>query len=350
MSNLPPAARKQAAAAAKIQAEQAAARRGEAAPQPAAPPPPAQGVHLQPVTEFVPGQEPPLEVAPQSQIPPASATDPSQAPVNTPDYKQRYQVLQGKYNSEVPALREQVNFLMTQTQQLMNQRQMPAPVQQPAAPAPLRGVTPEEIQEYGSELLDVVRRVAAQEVAPHLQRVEGAVQNAQTTAANAAARAAEQARVAVYESLSAFDDNWELINNSDEFLAWLAVKDVISGQTRRMGLMNAFETNDAARVVAIFKTFKEEDSRSRSTARVPTVDPATLIAPGQPAGGAPAAPANNAGKIWSEEEIGAFQARVRKGRVTADERTRIEADIMAAVREGRVRPTHSTAHLANAAG
>lgn len=355
-SNVPPAVRKQVNEANRQANELKAQRTGQTLPAPLAPAP-VPGMTMQPVTQFVPGNEPPPAQPPASAqppappatpAPPASATDPALAPAapQEPDYKQRFKVLQGKYNNETARLAAENEFLREQNQQLIARPSVPsAAPAQPQVPAPLAGVTAEEIQEYGPELLDVVRRVSAAAVA----QVQSEVAQVRQQVGNASQAMQRNARQLVYDALNSFDEDWELTNNSEEFLAWLAVADVFSGLTRKQGLMNAFEVNDAARVVNIFKTFKEEDSRSRPTARAPIVDPATLVAPGTSGSGAPAAPANEAGRIWSEPEIAAFNQRVRKGKISVEERTLVEKEIMLAAREGRIRPAVNTANLANAA-
>lgn len=354
-SNVPPAVRKQVNEANRQANEQKALRSGQPAPIAAPPAPaPVPGMQMQPVTQFVPGQEPaqpPVSAQPPAPpAPPATATDPAIAPAPEVDFKHRFKVLQGKYNTETARLAAENEFLRTQNQQLIARPAAPAQAPaQPQTPAPLAGVTAEEIQEYGPELLDVVRRVAASAVQPRLAQVENEFTQVRAQVGNASQAMQRSAQLSVYDALNKFDEDWELTNNSEEFLAWLAVHDIYSGLTRKQGLMSAFESNDAARVVAIFKAFKEEDSRSRPTARVPVVDPATLVAPGTSGSGAPAAPANEAGRIWSEPEIAAFNQRVRKGRISAEERTLIEKEIMLAAREGRIRPTVNTANLANAA-
>ena len=146
--------------------------------------------------------------------------------------------------------------------------------------------------------------------------------------------------------------NWETINNSQQFLDWLEIPDIMSGVARRFGLTQAFETGDGTRVVGIFKRFIEEDSRARSAVPPPPnpalVDRTTLIAPGSPRGTGGEAPNSASGKVWSEQEIDDFYSRVQRKRINPDDAKAIEADILAAVRDGRVVPRRDDRFLANA--
>lgn len=66
---------------------------------------------------------------------------------------------------------------------------------------------------------------------------------------------------ALFASLHQEVPGWEGINTSSAFLAWLDQPDVFTGSTRRKLLKDAFEKNDATRVVAIFKEYMETNTR-----------------------------------------------------------------------------------------
>jgi hypothetical protein len=155
----------------------------------------------------------------------------------------------------------------------------------------------------------------------------------------------------VWNQLDAWRADWRIINNSQQFLDWLGNLDIMSGRPRQEGLTAAFESGDGLRVVGIFKRFVEEDSSFRPTAPPAApqaqVDQATLVAPSAPRGSGGEAPNGSSGKIWSEQEINDFYSRIQRGRISPEEKASTEAEIMAAVASGRVRPTRDDRHLAN---
>lgn len=376
MSNLPPAARRQVREANRMSQALQAGQDPYARPAPAAPAPapaaaqPANGQPtLQPVPNFVsvgaeiPPDARPVDPAAPAPVSAAPAPAPSEPPPDAtampaPDTaEQRYRVLQGKYNKEVRQRDQQIATLATQNAQLLERIQTPpaAPV---AAAVPLTleqraaslGLSKQELAEYGPELVDMIMRVATNITAPEIRRLAAEQQRLQGQVSQTVQNVNRTARELVYDALSTQIQNWEMVNDSQEFLDWLGQDDIFSGQTRNASLLRAFENNDATRVVGIFKAFLQEDARSRSTARVPQVDPATLVAPGQPAGsGTPAPRSEDQGKkIWLESEVGNFYSLVRQGKVKGDERKRIEADINLALVEGRIRPTINDSGIANA--
>lgn len=317
--------------------------------------PPASAPPAAPAVQWTPASQSAM-VAPVPSEPAPTATS-APAPSHGPDYQQQYRVLQGKYNSEMRNMSARMATLEAQNQALMSRLlAQPTPAAAPAPAQPLTvkqkaaalGVSEAELKEYGEELVDMMLRIVDNRVNPEIARLASDNQRLQHTVGQTVQNVQRTARDLVYESLAAWNPRWEEINDSMEFLDWLNTHDVFSGATRRAGLTQAFETNDAPRVVAIFRAFVEEDARRRSTARQPQVDPATLVSPGTPRGGATAAPTGqNGGKIWSEAEIRDFYHRAQRKQISPDDRKRIEAEIHAALVEGRIQPEHSDAFILN---
>jgi hypothetical protein len=297
----------------------------------------------------------PAEPAPTAQ--PIAATPAPAAPVVQQQddpvklVEHKYSVLQGKYNAETNRLTGQVQALMAE-----NQRLLTAATAAPPAGAPARRedqfdlsvVTPKEREEFGEELVQMMARIAAAnsagEVASlkkELATMRGQVQqNTQVVASTAMER--------IWSQLDNNIQNWRTINISQQFVDWLQVLDVMSGKSRQVGLTQAFESGDGPRVVGIFKRF-EEDSQARSTptAPAPQLDQGTLIAPGSPRGSGGEAPNGTNKRVFSEQEIDDFYSRVQRGRIGADEKKALEAELQEAVRDGRVIPRHDTRHLSN---
>jgi hypothetical protein len=126
----------------------------------------------------------PPPTPPAGEAPPAAAPE-GAAPAAPPaeGWEQKYRVLQGKYNAEVPRLQKQAQ---TQAQQIetltaqltatqgmvasIAQNRGPAPAGQGSAPAaPAKLVKDEEVSEFGEELTDFIRRVAQDTVLPKVE-------------------------------------------------------------------------------------------------------------------------------------------------------------------------------------
>lgn len=285
---------------------------------------------------------------------PAPADPPPADPAPTPDpaeeetFKAKYHTLQGKYDAEVPRLHNEVKALHEQIsslQQLLASMKQPEAAPEPVAPNPSTLLKPEEIEEFGPELIDVINRVAKGVVSPEVQKLRE--ENAQLTSqlGEVQTHTAENARSRMYSTLTTTVPTWEQINTSPEFLTWLEKLDVFAGVRRGDLLKQAFEANDTARVVAFFEGYQNEHAAlspntpptAAPEGKKPAVDMATLAAPGRPKGGG-AERTQDGKRKWRQAEITAFYADVRRGVYKKDAKTKdtIEKDIIAAGREGRI--------------
>lgn len=289
----------------------------------------------------------------QPQTPPEArdASVPGTSPPPTPaqtDWEQRYNTLQGKYNNEIPELRGQIrsleNLLAT-----IRSAPPPDPSPQPSytpPPGPSGQKIPEEdIEAYGEDLIKASQRWAEAHYAPIVSQLEARLRsvegNTQRIEHHTAAQSVEQA-------LDRAVPDWQTINVDPAFITWLGQTDPFSGHTRKAMITDAHTRGDAPRTIAFFQAFKNEQTLvdpPRGTQPGQTGAPPadrlpleTLAAPGRgpttpPAPGAPER------RIWTGAEIAQFYRNKGRGqwRGREAEADRIEADIIAAGREGRVR-------------
>lgn len=340
MSALPKAVRKQIEEANKLHEQLA---RGDATP--AAP------------LEGQPASVPPAETPP---APPANGAAPAPAPEG---WEQKYKVLQGKYNAEVPRLQKQVQELssryeqtaaqLTATQGMVAsiaQNRGAAPAAQGVAPAaPGKLVKDEEVREFGEELTDFIRRVAQDTVLPQvekkLQPVQQQAEQARSNADDAAKRAWQADRERLFGVLDSQVPGWKEQNDDAQFVEWLGQPDAYSGTPRMNLLKQAYERNDAPRVVAFFLGYRNEHAvvTPPAAAAAPNGAPQRkledFVAPGTQKTGSTGAQDGAGKRIWTEAEIKSFYNDCRQGKYRGkdDARRQVELDIVAATREGRIR-------------
>lgn len=312
---------------------------------------------------------PPSDDAPPDNTPPAeppvsetsSAPPAPPAPPTTDDWEQRYRTLQGKYDSEIPGLRTQVNGL----QQLLanlEPRSPPQPVQpDPVRTAPTVVALPaEDVEAYGQELIDAARRWARMEVQPLIDELRSEITNLgtnfQKVEMSQRETAVSDARAFVCAALNrdpVIGSTWEAVNKDPGFIAWVNQPDPFSGQIRQPLLQGAFDSGQPDRVKAFFNAYLSEHTATQvpvpepaHTPPQPSADGGTgrprledFAAPGRAAaspavGGAPAEK-----RIWTQPEIAAFYRDVQRGVYAGREadKLRTEQDLIAATTEGRIR-------------
>jgi hypothetical protein len=271
------------------------------------------------------------------------------------DFRQKYSTLKGKYDAEMRSMREIMATQQQTMDKLIEQRQShvapttPAKTEEQSNEEYLMslGISAKEMEDYG-ELLPIVAKLARNMIRPTAAKLEAELNQTKAAAGTVATAQLKSAQESLFATMDAHfgarRQNWRATNEDEMFLEWLEQVDIFSGSSRRQSLSAAFQALDAARLIAIFEKFYQEDSVRRSTSG-PAVDANTLIAPGVPRGGAAEAPGGAADKrIWSETEVRNFYTRVRKKTISPEEYKRFSADLATAAQEGRIRPDRTDHH------
>lgn len=246
---------------------------------------------------------------------------PTTGSVDGDSWENRYRVLSGKYSAEVPALAAERRELRHKVQELEAKIEKLA-----TAPAPERLVKDEEIQEYGENLIDVIRRAAREEVASKdaeiadlRNRLEGFDQS-------------NQKRVVTdyYQRLGELVPDWLAVNDNKNFHKWLSGRDDLTGQERQELLDAAHASQDPARVAAFFNAWKRatESMVARANQSLESqVTPDASVHDTPPPGK----------RAWTRQQVADFYSAYRRGEIPDDQALAIESDIQMASAEGRIR-------------
>ena len=348
--SLPEQIRKQSEAVQKLYQQMDASAEGAAGTEAAA---------AQPATPVEPVPTAPAAVPADSgaqPVQPVAAAEPPASGVSTDDFEQKYKTLQGMFNNEVPRLHAERKDLQTRLSQaealLATLSSVPA-----TQPTPTQSlVTDEDKTAYGDSI-DMMRKVAREEgfqLQQKLHQMETALNNLAASlntsvlpqVRQVAQRQAVSAEEQFWANLSNAVPQWQQINNDPDFKSWLLEVDHLSGVTRQSFLEQAQSALDVQRVIHFFRTFADQTGKFGFT---PAVQPTTpvqpsraaseleqQVAPGRSRGGTP--PTASAAKTYTPADIKKFYEDVRTGAYKGrePERNRIEHDIFAARREGRL--------------
>lgn len=275
-----------------------------------------------------------------------SPAAPMEAAGNTDDdkFEQRYKVLQGKYNKEVPQLNSQVKELTNEVNTMRKLLSSLDTVNTPVETKPgEKLLKDDEIEDYGSDMIDVVKRAAREEFMPLVTQLQEENSRLKDMLGGVSESVSGNARELLYRSLNLEVPNWKEINTDSAFLEWLEGTDVLSGSQRGALLTQAFEANDAARVLAFFKGYLNENAvvTNEATPEVPAepkVDLMSMAAPGTQRS-QNVTSAQDEKRVYSHAGIAQFYRDVQKGVYAGREAEKkaIEADICAAGPEGRIR-------------
>ena len=255
-------------------------------------------------------------VAPVVQAPPPAT------PTEGDDkWEARYKTLDGKYKAEVPRLHAALKDRESQLNSLTEEVEA---LKQAVNKESL--VKPEEVQEFGEPLVDLIRRAAREEVSAKDAEIQSLKKKMEgfevSTTANTEAT--------FYENLAKDVPDWMTINNDPAFHAWLGEYDDLTGYQRQEILSQAEGKRDASRVARFFNAFKQVQGK---TAAAASSNLESQIAPAT----TKSDPPQQGKKIWTRAEVADFYSRDRRGEYTEKQSVAIDTDIQLAVREGRIR-------------
>jgi hypothetical protein len=175
-------------------------------------------------------------------------------------------------------------------------------------------LTPADEQNYGSDLLDVTQRAALHPVEPYLQQL-----NQQTTQLRQQV-ARDRRRVLDQEVEQAIPD-YRDFDRDPAWHQWLMKTDLMSGRIRQALLDEAIRNGDARRVKSFFDGYRQEAGSPQTSPGAPRRARSATTKP-----------------FYSHEDIRRLYEQHRRGAYNGREAewNRIEHDIFAAQREGRV--------------
>ena len=271
----------------------------------------------------------------------AAETAPAPPQVQQDPWEQKYKTLQGLFNKEVPALQHQVRELVQRDQQTATQLEALRLAQQAPAETKPTEADSRDIDSFGSDLVDMVQRVAQKQLAMIAQRLDAieatadrrlkqVEQDVQGTSQSVAITAEQT----FFERLTKLVPHWETLNASDAFLAWLGSEDPVYGAPRQSGLDAAQRSLNPDRAAAVFRAFESTQapaSAPKPNALEKQVSPRAVATP------EPTMQAN--APVLTQKQIVDFYGDVSRGRYRGqeDEANRIEQVINQAIAEGRVR-------------
>jgi hypothetical protein len=262
-------------------------------------------------------------------------------PTTEETWEQRYSSFKGLADAELHRMSEEVKranarveLLEGKLAELAKKAETP-----PEPPMDVPSITPEDVDTYGKDLIDLQERVAKRVMADaskvfNAERGASAKRIAELEAKLASMQGDMQRHSAhsFTTSLAARVPSWEKVNTDPGFLAWLAHIDPLVGVSRQDLLNDAVSQENVDRVAAFFTSYM-----SAQPANPQTNNDAELNKQVSPARSSKATVTSDAPKIWTQAEISDFYNGVARGKVSADDAAKIENDINRAITEGRIK-------------
>lgn len=281
----------------------------------------------------------------EGQAPAPQGTEQPEGDKTEKTLEQKYRTLQGMYNAEVPRLHAEKRELTNRVQQLeqliASMNAQPAKPQVPAQ----KLITDQDIEDYGDSI-EVMRKVFREEMTSkdaEISELRQLVRQMQGTVVPQVHQLSQNYAVSneqrFWADLQTTVPDWQDINADKGFQAWLLEVDPLTGIPRQTYLDDAQRSMDARRVANFFTAWKGltgvPDARTPPEAQAAS-ELERQIAPGKGRSGG--AKPQGEPKTYTTSDIRKFFSDVQKGKYKGKEaeRDRVERDIFAAQREGRI--------------
>jgi hypothetical protein len=243
-------------------------------------------------------------------------------------WEHRFNVINGKYAAEVPALRDEVRSLKKQVSE--RDQKIDGLISAAKQEGNNGGLTDEQMAkfeaEFGEDFVSFVQRMVSSSASKSDNSAE--VNELKRKVETFEQREQQKTTASFWTALNELVPDWKTVNDDKAFHTFLSQYDPQTGEQRQQTLNAAQQALDADGVAAVFDAFKKQQPKPEKT-RIPDdqVDPPTSRSTTTP----------DAGRIWTGPEIKQFYTDKANGKYSAEEGKRLEADIFAAQREGRVR-------------
>lgn len=253
------------------------------------------------------------------------------------DWEQRFRVLEGKYKAELPRLHEQNRELSERLDHAI--KAMETKAQEPA-PQESKLVTDADVEAYGADLVDMVRRASREEFDALAKKLVTELDKRFGQVAEKVAKTEERVVKSdtdkfwdeVYKAHADFDS----VNADERWFAFLDARIPGTRLTRRATAEQALSTLDSASISELLTLFKESVAPAQAEEPTKAKSKHNLNAQVPPSSSKASTPAEPSKHMWTGAEYAAALDHRNLQRMSREDYERGVAEAEQALAEGRV--------------
>ena len=242
-------------------------------------------------------------------------------------WEQRYKSLDGMLKSrdkQIAQLHELIASMQHSAQQ---------PAQKEVSQESQQHITDEDTKMFGADMVDMARRAAREEVYAGMQSLHAEIQSLRDSLKGVETTTQHTVKESFESKLDSLAPNWRTLDRDENFIAWLrdtpARQDVFAA---------AVQQRDAQSVASYFQEYERitqaQQTQRNSAQQARKQQLEKQVAPGRSKTTSKDVRTSGDEKIWTRSEISETYAN--KKRIKPDEFSKLEREIAAAQREGRV--------------
>lgn len=250
------------------------------------------------------------------------------------DYKQKYFVLKGKYDAEVPRLLHEVGELKTAVSALQEKKQIPTKDEEPSDDL----LSDPAVKYLHDEYPDVYNALVAFESKTSKKKpsVDPTVEERISRVERTQFKTTEDRFI---DDLNRLVPDWDSVNKDSKFVEWLNTEDPLTGYTRFQLASIAQNSLDGPRVAKFYSNFKKEvygDTEQPVEKSSGKKDMSKFVTPSTTRSGATETKQDT--DTFTREDINKFYADAAKGAYVGRDAVynKIEEKINKALMEGKI--------------
>lgn len=238
----------------------------------------------------------------------------------TVDWEHKFKVIDGKYRAEVPLLAGQIRELKAELDTMKS-----TPKEEPVKVE--SNIKPEEVEEYGENYVDFVKRSAMDVVGDSKNKIN----ELEKTVSELQQQQQTSSRQKFLSELEQLCPTYQELNSSDGFISWLREVDAFTGLDRKTIFEDADVKNDSVRVANMFNAYLSQHTKQEpSTQPVPLAEQVTPKTTKR-------TPVPQGKRTYTKREITQFYNDSMRGKYSPEKQAEIERDIFLAQQEDRIR-------------
>lgn len=257
------------------------------------------------------------------------------------DWKSKYLTLQGMFNADVPRLNAELKEAKARIDELSGKLETKQESDQKAQHETVSSELQQKLQDaLGPDVAETISKIVDGRMEGSMDELRQAVDKNLEPVKQQASQAANTSTQTQFEiALSHQVPDWRQVDSAPGFQEWLGESDGLAGATRQEMLVQAYQAGDVQRVARFFETFKSlsdkvSDHGAASSNQAQPDPLAEQEAPSR-AGSSPATPGDK--PVFKREDVSRFYKDVALGKIPPKEAAEQEAQIVAAVKENRIR-------------
>jgi hypothetical protein len=270
---------------------------------------------------------------------PAVTPEPTPAPVSDP-FEQKYKVLQGKFDAEVPRLHAQLKDRDTMLQQMSDRLAALEKKPEPETTAEAL-VTEKDAEDFGADLVDMARRAAREEFKSEskalLTAIDKRFEALQVNLGAIQKQVVESESDKFWGRVQAMVPDWASVDADPSWVEFLDMRIPGTRKTRRQEAAEAIAAGDPEPIKELVDLWRPPVAANKQAEQKQQnqKDLQRQVAPSTAKSSAPAP--NAANRLWLGPEYEAAFSQKTAQTLAPDALATLQAEANAALNEGRVR-------------